>query len=175
MGLFRRAAQGRAAHEKIDYDDPAVDDGSWLMAGEDRYRSLISNHYGSPDTIAAGGDRRLVAGDLASALFFFQKAIDTLHSIYVCGFSDTGPASWRRQPSERDLAIVDRYLKTLREVRAIRPGAPVSGSVSEVTHRMRTVFTQFKRYDLGGDQYIARLGELARIAPDVDVSGVFWS
>lgn len=170
MGLFRRAVKEEAC-----YDDPAVDDSSWLVAGEDRYKSLISNHYGSPDTIAAGGDRRLAAGDVASALFFYQKAIDTLHSIYVCGFNDTGPASWRRQPSERDLAIADRYLGTLREVRAVRPGAPVSSSVTEVTHRMRTISTQFKRYGLGGGQYIARLEELARIAPDVDVSGVFWS
>jgi hypothetical protein len=170
MGLFRRAVK-----EETNYDDPAVGDGSWLAEGESRYKSLISNHYGSPDTIAAGGDQRRSVGDLASALFFYQKAIDTLHSIYVCGFNDTGPASWRRQPSERDLGIADRYLETLREVREIRPGAPVGSSVTEVTHRLRTISTQFKHYGLGEGQYIARLEELARIAPDVDVSGVFWS
>lgn len=170
MGLFKRIVK-----EEANYDDPALDDASWLMAGEDRYKSLVANHYGSPDTIAVGGDQRVAVGDLASALFFYQKAIDTLHSIYVCGFNDTGPASWRRQPSGRDLAIVDRYLGTLREVRAIRSGAPVRNSVIEVTHRMRTISTQFKRYGIGAGQYLGRLDELAVIAPDVDVSGIFWS
>jgi hypothetical protein len=170
MGLFRRTAK-----EPVNYDDPALNDGSWLSAGEAEYRSLIVNHYGSPDTIAAGGDQRRFVGDQASALFFYQKAIDTLHSIYVCGFGDSGPASWSRQPSDRDFSIVDRYLDTLREVRGMRPGAPVKNSVTEVTHRLRTISSQFRNYDLPAGPYLSRLDNLARIAPDVDVSRVFWS
>lgn len=170
MALFKRRAK-----EPQNYNDPALDDAAWIGAGESRYSSLISNHYGSPDTIAAGGEQRLAVGDPAAALFFLQKAIDTLHSIYVCGFNDTGPASWSRQPSARDLAIVDRYLAVLREVRSVRPEAPIKSSVTEVTHRLRTISTQFKNYGLDGGPYLARLDELTAVAPDVDVSGVFWS
>jgi hypothetical protein len=50
----------------------------------------------------------------------------------------------------------------------------VKESVTEVTHRMRTISSQFKRYDLDPNPYLGRLDELGQIAPDVDVSGVFW-
>jgi hypothetical protein len=151
-----------------------LEDAAWLRSGEDRYRSMISNHYGSPDTIAAGGEKRAQCDDLAAALFFYQKAIDTLHSIYVCGLNDSGPASWSRQPSARDHSILDNYLSTLRTVRQIHPGAPVGSSVTEVTHRMRTISSQFRRHKLDPAPYLDRLSALARIAPEVDVSKVFW-
>jgi len=170
MGFFRRATR-----EPVDYNDPLLDDAAWLRAGEERYNRLISNHYGSPDTITAGGDQRTQYEDPASALFFYQKAIDTLHSIYVCGFNDTGPGSWSRQPSPWDPTIIDRYLNTLRSVRSLRPGAPVNASVMEVTHRLRTISNRFKRYGLDPAPYLARLDTLAHLAPDVDVSGVFWT
>jgi hypothetical protein len=169
MGIFKRTS--RTADN---YNDPALDDRAWLHAGQGRYDSLVSRHYGSPDTIAAGGDQRARADDPATALFFYQKAIDTLHSIYVCGFNDTGPSSWRRQPSPRDESIVERYLMTLATVRTRRPSAPVAASVREVTHRLRTISTQFRRYGLDAAPYLAQLGELGKLAPDVDVSGVFW-
>ena len=170
MGLFRRATR-----EPANFNDPLLDDSAWLSAGDARFGQLVRNHYGSPDTIAAGGDQRVQLQDPSAALFFYQKAIDTLHSIYVCGFNDTGPGSWGRQPSGRDSTIVDRYLSTLRNVRSLRPGAPVKGSVVEVTHRLRTISSQFKRYGLDPTPYLTRLDTLAEIAPDVDVSGVFWS
>lgn len=159
----------------VNQDDPVQDDVSWLSGAEDRYKSSVSNHFGSPDTLAAGGDQSMRARDPACALFFYQKAIDTMHSIYVCGFNDTGPRSWSRQPSERDLSIIDRYLEALSSVRALRPRAPVKQSVIEVTHRMRTISTQFKRYGLDAGPYRPRLDQLARLAPDADVSGVFWT
>lgn len=170
MGLFRRVNR-----EPANYDDPLLDDAAWLGAGEARYDRLISNHYGSPDTIAAGGDQRIQQDDPASALFFYRKAIDTLHSIYVCGFNDTGPSSWSRQPSQRDQSIVQRFLTTLRTVRTQRPSAPVKTSVSEVTHRLRTISSKFKACGLDPAFYLSSLETLSDIAPDVDVSGVFWS
>lgn len=170
MGLFRRANR-----EPANYNDPLLDDAAWIAAGESRYDRLISNHYGSPDTIAAGGDQRIEKDDPASALFFYQKAIDTLHSIYVCGFNDTGPSSWSRQPSQRDQAIVQRFLATLRTVRVQRPSAPVKASVTEVTHRLRTISSKFKTYGLDATFYLSSLETLSDVAPDVDVSGVFWS
>lgn len=170
MGFFNRKPR-----VPPNYNDPALDDSAWLGSGESRYSSLVSNHYGSPDTIAAGGDQRLRDDDPAAALFFFQKAIDTLHSIYVAGFNDAGPSSWARQPSGRDLDIVDRYLQTLRTVRSLRPAAPVQESVTEVTHRLRTISSQFGNYGLEKQPYIDRLAVLSDITPDIDVSGVFWS
>jgi hypothetical protein len=170
MGLFKRKVQAPP-----NVDDPALGDAAWLDAGDDRYRAGIGDHYGSPDTIAAGGDQRRQQGDVASALFFYEKAIDTLHSIYVCGFEDTGPAGWVRQPSQRDLDIVDRYLATLRQVRERRPGAPIEATVREVTHRLRTISTELDRHGLGSSAHRDRLAALGEIAPDVDVSGVYWS
>lgn len=170
MGLFSLGS--RVA---TNYDDAGLDDTQWLRAGESRYKSLVSRHYGSPDTIAVGGDQRSRAGDEAAALFFYQKAIDTLHSIYVCGFGDQGPSGWRRQPSDRDLLILDLYLGTLRAVRACRAAAPVAASVKEVTDRMRTISSQFRRYGLDPVPYLERLDQLAELAPDVDVNDIFWS
>jgi hypothetical protein len=170
MGLFQRKPR-----TPPNYNDPALDDIAWLHAGEARYDSLVTNHYGSPDTIAEGGRVRLLENDPAAALFFFQKSIDTLHSIYVCGFNDTGPGSWPRQPSHRDLEIVDSYLDALRMVREMRPAAPIDASVKEVTHRLRTIATQFDHYDLGSMAIRTRLETVAELAPEVDVSGVFWT
>jgi len=51
----------------------------------------------------------------------------------------------------------------------------VKESATEVTHRLRTISNRFKGYGLDGSPYLARLDQLAAIAPDVDVSGVFWS
>jgi len=170
MAVFRRASR-----EPANYNDPLLDDGAWLAAGEARYDRLISNHYGSPDTIAAGGDQRLQQDDSGSALFFYQKAIDTLHSIYVCGINDSGPSSWSRQPSPRDQTILEHYLAALRNVRAVRPAAPVNASVTEVTHRLRTISSRFTVCGLDPYPYVRSLDALGEIAPDIDVSGVFWS
>jgi hypothetical protein len=163
----------KAPRQPENFNDPLLDDASWLSSGESRYSTLVRNHYGSPDTIAAGGAQRIQQGDPAAALFFFQKSIDTLHSIYVA--SSGGPAEWRRQPSNRDLDIVDAYLQALGQVRGLRPGAPVKESVVEVTHRLRTISSAFKRYGIDATAYLERLGTLGQLAPDVDVSGVFWS
>lgn len=173
MALF-----GRGRRQPRDYNDPLLDDAAWLRSCEDRYSSLVHKHYGSPDTIAAGGVLREQAGDIGCALFFYQKAIDVLHTHYVIPMRSRppGPAGWMRQPSPRDLGIVDAYLHTLRQVRSIRPAAYVIiNSVTEVTHRLRTISSAFKGYGLDGRPYLDRLTVLGQLAPDVDVSGVFWS
>jgi hypothetical protein len=86
-----------------------------------------------------------------------------------------GPSGWRRQPSQNDLNIADAYLQTLQQIRQLRPGAPVKASVVEVTHRLRTISTTFKQYGLDSTPYLDRLNTLGKLAPDIDVSGVFWS
>lgn len=166
---------GGARKAPVNYNDPLVNDTAWLSEGQGRFSATVSKYYGSPDTIAAGGAERLGQSDSAAALFFFQKAIDTMHSIYVCGFPDNSPASWRRQPSAHDLEIIDGYLQALSVVRELRAGAPISESVQEITHRLRTISSHFQRYALNADAYLDRLDKLARIAPDVDVSRVLWN
>src|SRR4051794_37268002 len=105
MGFLRRTSRAPA-----DHDDPEVDDAMWISGAEQRYKNSVARHYGSPDTISAGGDERLRADDPACALFFYQKAIDALHSIYVGGVGD--PGGWSRRPSSDDAVIVDNYLQT---------------------------------------------------------------
>ena len=164
------------AHETpVDLNDPLLDDASWLSAGHARFDALVPKYYGSPDSIAAGGKQRHELGDPDAALFFFQRAIDTLHTVYVASSGESGPDGWPRRPSSRDLCIVDAYLNALSEVRALRPTAPVRDSVVEVTHRLRTIASTFKRYGLDQTPYLGRLDALADLAPDVDVGGVFWS
>jgi hypothetical protein len=173
----RMALFGRGRREPRDYNDPHLDDAAWLRSCEARYSSLVHKHYGSPDTIAAGGRLQEQAGDVGSALFFYQKAIDVLHTNYVIpmGSRPPGPAGWVRQPSSRDLDIVDAYLRALHQVRALRPAAQPTNSVTEVTHRLRTISSAFKRHGLDARPYLDRLAVLGQLAPDVDVSGVFWS
>ena len=167
MALFKKAPR-----QPENFNDPQLDDASWLSSAESRYGTLVRNHYGSPDTIAAGGTQRMQQGDPAAALFFFQKSIDTMHSIYV---TSSGPTEWRRPLSNRDLGIIDSYLQALAQVRGLRPGAPVKESVVEVTHRLRTISSAFKRHGIDARGYLERLDTLGQLAPDVDVSGVFWS
>lgn len=149
-------------------DDSNLSDPEWLHAGYQRYERLIPRHYGSPETIAAGGDERRQSGDLATALFFFQKAIDLLHTHY-----DYLEMKQRR-PSEADSPIIDDYVAALSEVRRVRPQAAVAASVKEATHRLRTISTTCRGAGLDPGQYLSALDRLAQIAPDVDSSGFFW-
>jgi hypothetical protein len=164
----------RHVQEKtVTVDDPGSDkssapDAEWLRDGEQRYERLVARHYGSPETIAAGGHARRQVGDLAAALFFFQKAIDLLHTLY--DFS----AMKDRRPSEADGPIVDAYLAALAEVRRLHPQAAVAASVKEVTHRLRTISTACRETGIDSHPYLVGLDRLGEIAPDVDVSGIFW-
>lgn len=149
-------------------DDPNLPDDQWLAAGRRRYDDLIGNHYGSPETIAAGGTRREDLGDIAASLFFYQKAIDLLHTLYVSS------AMGSRQPGDRDRPIIDGYLETLADVRARRSGAPVADSVREVTHRLRTISSACQNAGLDAILYVAALDRLGRDNPDVNVDDVLW-
>jgi hypothetical protein len=141
---------------------------TWLDDGERRFEHEVTKHYGSPETITQGGVAALERGDIATGLFFFQKAIDLLHTLY--DFSGMR----NRRPGEQDSAILALYLRTLADVLRVDPGSDVSRSVVEVTHRLRTIATVCA--DAGSDpsRYLTALSELGELAPDVDVSGVFW-
>ena len=139
-----------------------------LAEAEQRYRMQIKQYAGSPESIAAGGSRRLTEGDFGTALFFFQRAIERLHALYcVSGMRE-------RMPGESDQRILDAYLSTLRRVREQWPQAAVKDTVTEVTHRLRTTTTACREERIDAGRYLRALTDLEQIAPDVDVSGVFW-
>jgi hypothetical protein len=154
----------RRAH----HDDAEQTDSAWLNAGQQRYKAVLPRHLGSPETIAAGGAKALQDGDVAAALFLFQKAIDLLHTQYdYFGMQ-------RRTPGAADEPIIDGYLETLSHVRLLRPEAPVTESVMEATHRLRTISTACQEAGIDPSWYLASLQRLADLAPDVDVTGIFW-
>jgi hypothetical protein len=160
-------SRGRASNRVDEALRPGVDDARWLREGEARYQGLVGRHYGSPETIAEGGIQRLQANDRAAALFFFQKAIDLLHTNYL--FDEMR----QRRPSDHDLPIIGAYLDTLGAIRADRPTTPVGASVQEVTHRLRTIATACQDAGIDPSRYLTALTSLAEIAPDIDASGTF--
>ncbi|WP_328644122.1 hypothetical protein OHS58_24510 [Amycolatopsis sp. NBC_00348] len=141
---------------------------TWLAEGEQRFADDVGAHYGSPESIAAGGMLALEHDDIASALFFFQKAVDLLHTTYV------NSQMRNRAPGRRDGAVLDLYVRTLRNVRKVAPDADVGASVREVTHRLRTITTACQDAGVDPSLYLEALADLAAAAPDVDVRTVLW-
>jgi hypothetical protein len=115
--------------------DDSLADGPWLQASESAYRTTISAFYGSPETMASGGQQRERCGDAGVALFFYQKSIDMLHSAY--GFSNMQS----RRPSPQDTPILDGFVRSLGTTLSAHPDASVSDSIREVTHRLRSIST----------------------------------
>lgn len=154
--------------EVVPIGDTRVLDSDWLTAGAQRYENLVGDVQTTVEAATAAGVTRHRAGDPAAAMFFYQKAIDLLHARYV--FDDMA----ERQPSPDDREPIDRFVSTLAHIREQRPGAPLTASVLEVTHRLRTITTTCK--DAGHDPtlYLEALDDLAIVAPDVDVSNVPW-
>lgn len=107
-------------------------------------------------------------GDHELAFARAVKSVDCLHDFYVF------ERFRNRQPSDADQPMVDAVVNTLARLRHAQPAAPVEEGVTEATHRLRTISTAID--ERGGDssRYRSGLDELARLAPYVDVSGVFW-
>ena len=139
-----------------------------LQAGESRYERLIGRHYGSPESIADGGRRRMMAGDPTAALYFYQKSIDLLHTHYVVHEMRD------RKPADRDTVITDGYLGVLHHVLERHPAAPVAPSVHEVTGRLRTISTACRNRGISGHRYLSALEQLGRMTPNIYVDDVFW-
>jgi hypothetical protein len=97
------------------------------------------------------------------------KGVDRLHDFYVF------ERFRNRQPSEADAPIVGCLLDSLRLLRERDSQCDVRDGVVEATHRLRTISTATD--GIGGNSALYRQGldGLAALAPDVDVSGVFWS
>ena len=107
-------------------------------------------------------------GDHELAFARAVKSVDRLHDFYVF------ERFRNREPSPADLPMVDAVVSTLTGLRQAQPDALVKEGVTEATHRLRSISTAID--ERGGDssRYRAGLDELARLAPDIDVSGVFW-
>jgi hypothetical protein len=145
-----------------------TDDVKWWAVAESQYKRHWRSYLGSPETLAAGGQHFYDSGQFGTALLLYQKAIDVLHTHYV--FSSMQD----RQPSPRDLPIIDGFVSALGASLSLHPGAPVADSVREVTHRLRTTSSACQRVGLPADLYLRALDDLARTASHVNVDDIFW-
>jgi len=146
--------------------DHSLPDDEWLARSEERFRWMVENYYGSCDTIGRGGQERYGYGDFGTALFFYQKSIDVLHTNYLFG------QMRNRQPSPDDAWIVDGYTRSLGASLAMHPAAPIDSSVREVTHRLRTIATACERVGLPSQLYREALQLMAQYAPHVKLDDV---
>lgn len=161
MGLF-----GKRSPKVV---DDSLPDAQWLRESENMYRAMIEPYYGSPETMARGAEDRRFLADYGTALFFYAKSIDMLHTAY--GFA----GMQQRRPSQADTPMVEGYVETLGFVMERHPEAPVADCVREVTHRLRSISTECDRAGLPSRLYRSGLDSMARIAPHVPVDDIFWT
>ena len=133
-----------------------------------RYSEMVENCWGSCETVANAGSERYNNQDFGTALFFFRKSIDMLHTNYL--FLDMK----NRQPSPSDAWIIDGFTNSLSASLSLHPGAPVDESVREVTHRLRTITSACTRVGAPPVLYQNALDLMASTAPNVNVEDIFW-
>ena len=131
MGFFNRSKGGAQAGGAVQQVDDSLPDGEWLAGSEALFNQTVKQHYGSPETMAQGATQNYDVANYGTAMFFFRKSIDMLHSAY--GFSQMQS----RSPSPADEWIIDGFIDSLGKSLAAHPAAPVDGAVREVTHRLR--------------------------------------
>jgi len=127
---------------------------------------MVQRYYGSPETMAEGGRLCYGYGDFGTALFFFQKSIDMLHTNYLFNQMRS------RQPSAADAWIVDGYTSSLGAGLAMHTAAPIDDSVREVTHQLRTIATACEQVGLPSELYRGALRQIAIEAPNVKLDDV---
>lgn len=171
MGFFKRLLDGGS--EARSTSGPLVDaslpDGQWLARSESVYNDTIQPYYGSPETMARGGDERLAQGDEGVALFFFRKSIDMLHTAY--GFNQME----QRRPSQADAAILGSFCASLESSVRAHPEAPVDETVREVTHRLRSISTECEQNGIDARIYRESLTRIAAATPKVRIDDVLWT
>lgn len=171
MGFFNRkkskpSVAAGPASEEIEPIDNRLSDDEWLARSNTRFEHMVKNYYGSCETIGQGGKLCYGYGDYGTALFFYQKSIDVLHTNY------TFLQMKRRQPSPDDAWIVKGYPDSLGASLAIHPAAPVDDSVREVTHRLRTIATVCEEAGLPSQLYREALKLMSQYAPHVRLDDV---
>lgn len=168
MGFFNRkkSKPSVATGPVFDPIDDSLPDDEWLARSKTRFEQIVKNYYGSCETIGQGGQERYGYGDFGTALFFYQKSIDVLHTNYLFGQMRS------RQPSPADAWIVDGYTSSLGASLAMHPAAPIDESVREVTHRLRTIATACEQVGLPSQLYREALKLMSQYAPHVKLDGV---
>lgn len=140
-----------------------------MAASEALFKRRIDAFYGSPETMARGGEEHYGLSDYGTAMFFYAKSIDILHTAYVV------LQMAQRQPSAHDLPIVDGYTSSLALTLQLHPEAPVAACVREVTHRLRSISSECDRVGLPSDLYRSGLDSMGAATPHVPVDDVFWT
>ena len=169
MGLFRKQDAGLSSSLPPAVVDPALPDQAWLAASEQLFKERVGEFFGSPETMATGGREHYGNQDFGTAMFFFAKSIDMLHSAY--GFGQMQD----RRPSVADLAMVDGFASSLGTALQMHPDAAVDECVREVTHRLRSIATECDRAGLPSTMYRNGLDSIASAAPDVPTDDINWS
>jgi hypothetical protein len=129
----------------------------------------VKSFYGSPETMAEGGREHYGNQDFGTAMYFFAKAIDMLHTAY--GFNQMQG----RQPSPADVAILDGFTSALGAGLSMHPTAPVDECVREAMHCLRSISTECDRIGVPSNVYRAALGRIATYAPNVRVDDIQWT
>jgi hypothetical protein len=148
--------------------DGGLPDDQWLSASYKVFRERIDRYYGTPETVAWGGDEQQPVGDFGVALYFYAKSIDILHTAY--GFSQMQS----RRPSSADVPILDRFCGALEMSLGAHPDAPVEETVREVTHRLRSISMTCDSSGINSQPYREALDRIGRLAPNVPVDDVLW-
>jgi hypothetical protein len=160
--------QSPVASPPLEPVDQSLTDEEWLRRSEGRFTATADQFYGSPESLAEGGKDRYDHQDFGTAIFYYQKSIDLLHTDYLyMQMKD-------RQPSLGDAWIVNGYLSALGASLSLHPDAPVNDSVREVTHRLRTISSACERTGATPALYLNALAQLADAAPSVKVDDVLW-
>ena len=136
--------------------DPSLADGEWLAASERLFKDRIDRFYGSPDSMANGGREHYGFGDFGTAMFFYAKSIDMLHTAY--GFNHMQ----NRQPSPADASIIDGFVSALGASLSMHPNAPVSSMLLEMDTRLHEVAGECERLGLPADLYRNAQAEIRR-------------
>jgi hypothetical protein len=158
MGLFRHTP--RVPEE--------FTDAQWWANAERVYDERWRSFLGSPETFANGAGQFYLKQEFGVSALLYQKAIDLMHTLYDIN------SMRARQPSPRDLSILDGYLSALGASLSLHPEAPVAGSVREVTHRLRTIALACQSAGFSDSMYRQALDRLASTAPGVNIDDVLW-
>jgi len=150
MGLFSRESK------KPQMVDPSLADNEWLAASERLFKDRIDEFYGSPDSMAEGGGEHYGFNDFGTAMFFYAKSIDMLHTAY--GFS----RMQGRQPSPADASIVDGFVSALGASLSTHPAAPVGAVLLEVDARLHDIAGECERLGLPAGLYRNAQAEIHR-------------
>lgn len=161
-----RATRSTPVFDELEPIANSLQDGEWLAHSEARYKEMVQHRWGSCETVGEGGRERYGHGDFGTALFFYQKSIDMLHTNYLFNQMRS------RQPSAADAWIVDGYTSALGASLAKHPAAPVDSSVREASLRLRTIASACERVGLPSQLYRDALDQIAIYAPHVKLDDV---